>query len=528
VERCAVGEGETILGIDLGTTTSCIAAVIDGQVRVLADDEGRRVIPSVVSFTPDRELVGFAARERLITDPENTIYSFKRLLGRQFSDPRTKAAIAGFPYRVAEGPGGAAVIVARGQTYGVAEIAARVLVHLKTIAEARLGHPVRQVVVAVPASFDDMQRTAIGVAGKISGLDVVRVINEPTAAALAFGYDRKEPRLIGVYDFGGGTFDFTLLRFEDQHIRVLAVAGDSMLGGDDLDLAIAFAAAETFRVETGRNLWRDVAEWQRLLFACERAKRRLSVEPRTEVRLRAVARTPSGVKDLVYVLDRRKFQQICGENIDKTFRCCSEALAQAGVDPTDVETVILVGGTTFVRIVRSRVGAYFQTRPDITVDPTEAVALGAAIHGASLGGHQVEAPTSRRLLEVTNKAIALSCARSVSVILARNEPLPASDTRSYVTTREGQTEMRFKVFQGDAGPEESWTLIGEAVIDGLPPEPAGRIVVDVSVMVDEQNRVSVRIFEGTTKREVITRLGHDETYLSDGEIDALLVEYLHE
>ncbi len=520
---------DIILGIDLGTTTSCVASVVDGHPKVLEDREGRRVFPSVVSFTPKGELVGFAARERLITDPENTIYSFKRLLGRSFGDPKVRAAIAGYPYRIVQGPGGSVVIRAFGQDYGVPEIAARVLLHLKQIAEASLQTRVRKAVVAVPASFDGMQRSAVAIAGKIAGLEVERVINEPTAAALAFGYDRREPRLLGVYDFGGGTFDFTLLRFGRETIKVLAVAGDSLLGGDDLDLALAFAAAESFRVQTGRNLWRDVAEWQRLLFACEQAKRRLSVQPVTEIRLRAVARTPTGVKDLVFVLDRRRFQQICGEKIDQTFRCCSEALAQANTDPTEVETVILVGGSTFVRLVRSRVAAYFRTRPDITVDPAEAVAIGAAIHGAAVMGQPVKEPMPPRLLEVSTRALALASSRPPSVVFSRNEPLPAADSRAYATVRDGQTEMRIRVVQGDGTVEGSWTDLGEAVIDGLPPAPAGRVIVDARVELDEQNRVLVRLVDRSTGRETTTRFGGEDRPSAPPEgsgIDDLLAEYL--
>jgi len=483
----------------------------------------------MVAFAPQGELIGFAARERLITDPENTIYSFKRLLGRKFNDPRVRAAIAGFPYRIAEGPGGIAVIQARGQEYAVPEIAARMLIHLKRVAEERLGKAVSDVIVSVPASFDDMQRASIGVAGKIAGLKVRRVINEPTAAALAFGYDKREPRTLGVYDFGGGTFDFTLLSFEKNEIRVLAVAGDSLLGGDDLDLALAFAAAEAFRVETGRNLWRDVAEWQRLLFACERAKRRLSVEPRTEIRLRAVARTPSGVKDLVFVLDRRRFQQICGEKIDQTFRCCSEALAQANVDPSEADTVILVGGSTFVRLVRSRVASYFGTRPDISVDPAEAVALGAAIHGAALGGYTVGDPAPPRLLEVSTKSLALVYGRPPSVIFSRNEPLPAEETRTFQTTRDGQDVLTVKVVQGEGVDQADWTFLGEAVIDQLPAGPAGRVSVEATVQMDEENRVSVKLLEKTSGQEVVARFGSaEETILSDTEIDELLVDYLQD
>ena len=501
----AAAAGEPVLGIDLGTTTSCVAVVRDGAPWVLADENGERIIPSVVAFTPQGELVGREARKQLVTDPESTVYSFKRLLGRRYDDPRVRVAVAASPFRIAEGPGHSIVINVRGREYGVPEIAARMLSRLRTLAADRLECDVRRAVVAVPASFDDAQRTAIGVAGRIAGLEVVRLINEPTAAALAFGCDKRAPGTLCVYDFGGGTFDVTLLGFEECKINVLAAAGDSLLGGDDLDMALAFAAAESFRVETGKNLWRDVAEWQRLLFACEQAKRRLSLEARAEIRLRSVARTPSGVRDLVFSLDRRRFQQICGEKIEQTLRCCSQALAQAGVESSEIDSVLLVGGSTFVRLVRSRVAEFFGRRPDISVDPAEAVALGAAIEGAVWAGHWVREPSPPHLLEVAPRAIAVAPAGTNPVVVfGRMEPLPAADAREFSTNVDGQTEFRLAVLQSE-GPSD-WIMVGEVLMTRLPAAPAGRVSIEAKLELSEQRQLSVHLVEKTTKRQVRARL----------------------
>lgn len=371
-----------VLGIDLGTTNSCVAAIVDGRARVLADRDGQRVMPTVVAFTPQGEIVGRAARRHLITDPENTVFSFKRLLGRTIRDPAVRVAMSALPYKIVAGPNDSAVIRARGQLVSVPEVAARILGALRALASERLGADVRQAVITVSASFEEEQRAAVRIAGRIAGLDVVDLLDEPTAAALAFGSDCRDEGRLCVYDFGGGTIDVSVLTLEDRRLRVVATAGDPLLGGDDLDRELAQAVAEAFRGETGRSLWRDVAEWQRLLMACEEAKRRLSVEPSTIIKLRNVARTPTGGRDLTYVLDRARFQRICGETIGRTLEVCAEALERAGLAASDVDRTVLVGGSTLIKIVRTRVAELFGKAPDTSADPLEAVAVGAAIRGA--------------------------------------------------------------------------------------------------------------------------------------------------
>jgi molecular chaperone DnaK len=500
-----MGTADPVLGIDLGTTTSCVSLLREGVPRVLADHEGHRITPSLVAMTPQGELVGAEARSRLVTDPDATVYSFKRLLGRRFDDPRVRVAVAASPFEVAPAEGGGIVIRIRGGEYSVPEIASRVLGRLRAIAERALGGPARKAVIAVPASFDDAQRGAVKLAGRIAGLDVVRLVNEPAAAALAFGFHQRKPGTLCVFDFGGGTFDVTLLAVEEGEFKVLAAAGDSLLGGDDLDMALAFAAAEAFRVETGKNLWRDVAEWQRLLFACEQAKRRLSTEARSEIRLRAVARTPTGVRDLVYWLDRRRFQQICGDKVEQTLRCCSEALAQSGLEPTAVDSVLLVGGSTFVRLVRTRVADFFGCSPDISVDPAEAVAVGAAIEGALWAGQDVCAPQPPRLLEVASRAVAISVdGGGPVVVFGRNEPVPAVDRRTVTTSANGQRVLGLHVLQRHTPAE--WRVVGELFISDLPAASAGQVAVEVITELDGNGELKVRLVEAQGHRSVTAKM----------------------
>lgn len=486
-------DAEPVLGIDLGTTTSCCAVVSRGEAFVLANADRERIIPSIVGFTVHGEVVGQAARQRLITDPENTVYSFKRLLGRRFGDPEVRAAIASSPYRVARGPENSAIIKVRGQDYSVPEIAARVVRELIATAEMRLHLTPRRAVIAVPASFDEQQRTAVRITGRIAGLEAVQIIDEPTAAALAFGANHDKDETLAVFDFGGGTLDVTVLRVSEGGVEVLGASGDSMLGGDDLDMALAFAAADAFRTETGRNLWRDVAEWQRLLFACEKCKRRLSVEPRADIRLRAVARTPSGVKDLFYVIDRARFQSICGDKVEQTLRSCDRALQRAGCSSDDVSRVLLVGGSSFIRLVRSRVTGFFGRGPDVSVDPVEAVALGAALHGAVWGGEERPNPVPTRLLNVCRGAIALRQGDTLSLMVDKNEPLPVAEVRQFRTTEDGQTSFQFHLVR--RGVSGAWTEIGVIGLDNLPERPAGEVTVEAQLFLSTDGDIALRLIE---------------------------------
>ena len=518
---------EPILGIDLGTSTSCVAVLDQEGPRVLADRKGRRIIPSVVAFRPDGELVGEEARPFLITDPESTVYSFKRIVGARVDDPQARTALSGFPYRLAEGPNRSVVVDIRGTVYSIPEVASRVLKRLKGIAEESLGQRVTKAVCAVPSTFNDAQRAATRIAGRIAGLDFIHVINEPTAAALAFGYDRREAQLLCVYDFGGGTFDFTVLEMEGQVFRVVGADGDPFLGGDDIDRAIALTAAELFRRQTGRHLWQEVAEWQRLLFECESAKRRLSEASQTVIRVRGVARTPQGEKDLVFPLTRQLFRQLSNDLLERSFLVCRGVLEAAGVRPGDVDAVILVGGTTLATAVRAGVASFFGQAPDVTVDPTEAVAKGAAIYGAAKTGQALPSAGPRRLLELSATAVAVRAGSHFQVLIGRNEPLPASETFSLTTTADGQRSFRLSVFQGRGQRPDDWGFVGDLIVEGLNPAPRGELSVAVTFTVNEQNRVSVTARDQASGREVNCRLGADRTASRpSAEVDDELRRYV--
>ena len=500
--NAVMGTAEQVIGIDLGTTTTCTAAVIDGRPRVIPDVNGRRFIPTMVAYTPKGTVVGDEARERLVIDPENTIYSFKRLMGRRFDDPQARVAISAAPYRIEAGHGGAAVVEARGQQYSIPEVASKILKHVITSAEQQLDVKVRRAVIGVPASFDEQQCSAVKVAGRIAGLEAVQLIEEPRAAALSFGVLNHHEGVVCVYDFGGGTFDMTLLWNTDGGLETIATASDGMLGGDDLDVALAFSAAEAFRVQTGRNLWRDVAEWQRLLFACEEAKRRLSNEPTTEIRLRSVARTPSGVRDLVYRLDRRRFRQICGDKIEQTLKICAAGLTEASRAPSEVNKLILVGGSTFIRVVRARAADFFELRPDVSIDPIEAVAIGAAIHGANWAGAPLEGPQPPRLLEVAPAAIGIATSQEPTIVFERFEPLPARELRT-VPIRSKDRSVRIEVFQRQG--ERSWRSIGELSMEGLEPGGERRLPLDLWITYME-DVIDLRLLDPWTGREVSAKL----------------------
>lgn len=526
----AMSDSETVLGIDLGTSTSCIAVVEGGEPRVIADENGREIIPSIVAFTADGEVVGHDARERLIHDPENTVYSFKRIIGCRFGEPQTNTAISGFPYHVVEGPNRSAVIEALGNSYSIPEISAKVLGRLKEMAETDLGGEITRVVCAVPPAFNDAQRAATRIAGRIAGLEVIHVINEPTAAALAFGYDWREVKIACVYDFGGGTFDCTVLEIDGEVVHVLACESDPFLGGDDFDRALATTAAELFRRETGQDLWKQIVEWQRLLFECEAGKRRLGKVEETEVKVREVAHTTDGVLDLVFRLDRPRLEQICGDLVDRSFELCSRALVTAGITIDDIEGVILVGGTTGAEAVYRGVQRYFGIEPDMAVDPQHAVAIGAAIQGAKMSGQSVERVAPVNLLERTTNAVALGVPAGFHVIIEKNQPLPASATRTLMTTRDNQTELTISIFHGRGSEEGNWGYLADVMISGLEPAGAGEVEVDVTITVNEQDRISVTAVDRHSGEGVSCHLGEDHkpTSAEMTEIDDELKKYLSE
>lgn len=523
-----MSDSETVLGIDLGTSTSCVAVVDEGKPRVISDAQGRKIIPSIVAFTADGEVLGHEARGFLIHEPENTVYSFKRIIGCRFGEPQTKAAISGFPYRVVEGPNCSTVVEARGKSYSIPEISARVLGKLKEMAETELGSEITRAVCAVPPAFNDAQRAATRIAGRIAGLEVIHVINEPTAAALAFGYDCREVKIACVYDFGGGTFDCTVLEIDGQVVHVLACESDPFLGGDDFDHALATTVAELFRRETGQDLWKRIAEWQRLLFECEAAKRRLGEIEETVIEVPEIAHTAEGVLDLVFTLDREKFEQICGDLVDRSFELCARSLESAGITVDDVEGVILVGGTTGAKTVHRGAQRFFGMEPDMAVDPQHAVALGAAIQGAKMSGQSVARAAPANLLERTTNAVALGVPAGFHVIIEKNQPLPASAIRSLMTTQDFQTDLTISIFHGRGSEKGNWGYLGDVMISGLEPAAAGEVQVDVTITVNEQDRVSVTAVDSHSGEAVSCHLGEDHkpTSAEMSEIDDELKKYL--
>jgi molecular chaperone DnaK len=495
---------ELAIGIDLGTSYSSVAVVRDGQPAVLGDTAGRTIQPSVVAFPPEGGiLVGDEARERLVTDPYNTVYSAKRLIGRRMDDPDTRIAIAGFPYRVIEGPNGHPVVEVRSERISIPEISAYVLRHMKKIAEAALGTAVDKAVITVPANFNDAQRESTRIAGRIAGLDVIRIINEPTAASLAYGYGRSLNKLVAIYDFGGGTFDFTLLELRDRVFRVISTAGDMFLGGDDFDEVLSTAVANSFWKQTGIELRKDVVEWQRLLFACERVKRTLSSETAAELKVTKLAHTATGALDLSAMVGRDLFNSLCIDLVRRSFAVCDRAFADAKLRPDDVEKVIMVGGSTYIPLVRASAEQYFGKPITQDVAPETAVALGAAIQAAALMALPTPVPSLNQtvLLDVLPHSIGIVTAGNyVERVLERNMSIPVEQSRIFSTSRDGQAEVKIRIVQGEARQADENTPLGELVVAGLRAAPRGQVEVLVTFEVDTNGILNVTALDRDSGR----------------------------
>jgi len=512
------------IGIDLGTTFSSVAVVREGAPEVLADNDGVTTTPSIVAFPEEGGiLIGHAARARLVTDPYNTVYSAKRLIGRRFDDPETRLAVAGFPYSVSEGPNGHPVIEIRSERVSIPEVSAYVLRAMKKIAEARLLRPVDRAVITVPANFNDAQRESTRIAGRIAGLDVIRIINEPTAASLAYGYGRGLDRLVAVYDFGGGTFDFTVLELRDQVYRVISTAGDMFLGGDDFDETVATAVANSFWKQTGIELRNDVVEWQRLLFACEELKRRLSSETAAELKVPRVAHTPKGALDITARVSRDLFNSLCIDLVRRSFAVCDRALNDAKLRPEDVEDVILVGGISYVPLVRASVEQYFGKAPHIEVAPETAVALGAAIQAAALMAAPTPRPDAKQtvLLDVLPHSIGIVVAGGfVDKVLERNMAIPVEQSRVFSTSKDGQTEVRIRIVQGESRRADENTSLGEVVVSDLRPAPRGEVEVLVTFEVDTNGILNVTALNRDSGRVC------KKSVKVSGELDEQMIDQL--
>ena len=489
-----------VIGIDLGTTNSAVAYMEGGEPTIIPNAEGGRITPSVVAFTKSGErLVGQVAKRQAITNPGNTIYSIKRFMGRRFSDPEVQRSQTLVPYKVAEGSHGAVdVVLADGKHLSPPEISAMILQKLKADAEAFLGEKVTQAVITVPAYFDDNQRQATQDAGKVAGLEVLRIINEPTAASLAYGLDKKKDEIVAVYDLGGGTFDISVLQLGEGVFEVKATNGDTHLGGDDFDQRVIDWLVEEFKRDQGIDLKGDRQALQRLKEAAEKAKIELSTTQQTEINLPFITADQSGPKHLVLTLTRSKLEQLVGDLVEKTLGPVKQCLADAAVSAQKVDEVILVGGMTRMPLVVETVKKLFGKEPHKGVNPDEVVAIGAAIQGGVLKGEVKDV----LLLDVTPLSLGIETLGGVATkLIERNTTIPTSKSQVFTTAADGQTQVEINVVQGERELAADNKSLAKFILDGIPPSPRGVPQVEVSFDIDANGIVSVRAKDKATSKE---------------------------
>ena len=507
------------IGIDLGTTNSVVSVMEGGEPKVIVNSEGDRVTPSVVAFGKDgQRLVGQVARRQAITNPENTIYSIKRFMGRRFDE--VKREIAMVPFAVESGPGGDVRVKAGGKLHSPPEISAVVLSKLKQAAEDYLGEKVVDAVITVPAYFNDAQRQATKDAGKIAGLNVLRIINEPTAAALAYGLDKKKEETIAVYDFGGGTFDVSVLEVGDGVIEVKATNGDTHLGGDDLDQRIIEWMIQEFKKDQGIDLSSDKMALQRLKEAAERAKIELSSSVETEINLPFVTANASGPKHLQMKLTRSQFEKLVDDLLERTLEPARQALRDAGVEPKDIDEVVLVGGSTRIPKVQQLVQSLFGREPHKGVNPDEVVAIGAAIQAGVLQGDVKDV----LLLDVTPLSLGIETLGSVTTrLIERNTTIPVRKSEVFSTAADNQTTVSVHVLQGEREMARDNRTLGQFQLVGIPPAPRGLPQIEVTFDIDANGIVNVSAKDlATGKEQKITITS--SSGLSKSEIDRMVKE----
>ena len=483
--------GGVAIGIDLGTTNSCIAAVVDGRPTVLVDENGVRLHPSVVAWQSDGErLVGKKARRRSVIDPENTIHSAKRFIGQAFHSTNVQSALPQLGYRVEEGESQEPIVVTRGGPFSASEISSFVLIHLRAIAEAQLGARVTHCVITVPANFSDTQRAATRRAAELAGMDVLRILNEPTAAAVAYGEDRAVHERIAVFDLGGGTFDISVLAVRDNLYEVVATGGDPFLGGDDIDNALADRLAEQFFREHRIDLKRDPAARARLRLAAEQVKTRLSSDLAVQGSLSEIAHGPGGKPlSLKVNLDRDGLDALIAPLIDRALSTVERVLAEGGMTPSQIDEVILVGGATRIPLIQRRVGDMFGQPPRGDIDPMEIVALGAAAQAHTLLS---PSPKDRVLLDVTPHSLRVATAGGYTKpLIAKNTHVPAEGRATFTTGRDEQTEVVLRVCQGESSRFDDNAPVGELTLDGLPEAHRGDIELEVSFVMDADGVLNV-------------------------------------
>ncbi len=511
-----------IIGIDLGTTNSVVAVMEGNEPTVIPTSEGSRLCPSVVAVNPKtgERLVGQVARRQAITNPENTIYSVKRLMGRRYTDPEVQKAIKLLPYKIVENDNGDAWVVMGGKRYSPAEISAMILAKLKADAEAYLGEPVTQAVITVPAYFNDSQRQATKDAGRIAGLDVLRIINEPTASALAYGLDKSNDQEIAVYDLGGGTFDISILDIGEGVFEVRATNGDTFLGGDDFDQRVIDWVVEEYRKDQGIDLRNDRMALQRLKEAAEKAKIELSTTAQTEINLPFITADASGPKHLSMTLTRSKFEQLVEDLVERSIGPCRQALKDAELKVEDIDEVILVGGQTRTPLVQRRVEEVFGRSPHKGLNPDEVVALGAAIQAGVLGGEVNDV----LLLDVTPLTLSIETLGGVATpLIPRNTTIPTHKEQVFSTASDNQTQVQINVLQGERPMAADNKLLGTFTLDGIPPAPRGMPQIEVSFDIDANGILKVSARDKATGRQQAITITASSG-LSEDEIDRMVRE----
>ena len=508
-----------IIGIDLGTTNSCIAIMNGGDPEVITNSEGGRTTPSVVAMTDKNErLVGQIAKRQAITNAENTIFSVKRLMGRKFNSKEAHTATQRLPYKILDASNGDAHVEIRGKQYSPPEVSAMILQKIKQTAEDYLGEKVTEAVITVPAYFDDSQRQATKDAGQIAGLNVLRIINEPTAASLAYGLEKKKEERIAVYDLGGGTFDISILEIGDGVFEVKSTNGDTFLGGDDFDIRIIDWLVDEFKKDQGIDLKNDRMALQRLKEAAERAKIELSSAQETEINLPFITADASGPKHLVLKLSRSKLEQLVDDLITRSIEPCKKALADSGLSASEINEVVLVGGMTRMPKVIERVKAFFGKEPHKGVNPDEVVAIGAAIQGGVLRGDVKDV----LLLDVTPLSLGIETLGGVFTrLIDRNTTIPTKKSQIFSTAADSQTAVTIRVFQGEREMADNNKLLGQFDLVGIPPAPRGMPQIEVAFDIDANGIVHVSAKDMATQKEQSIKITASSG-LSKEEVDQLV------